>query len=248
MKNFKFKLKAAYLRIENKRIIISILLTFNLIMSFYKYDIPDLNFFEFILYNMLNSYYIFMLFLIILIIVFSNLQRKKQNFGLISKFKNKEDYIGYVIEYFVFSVCVVFIINLFVVILFSLCTYRGTFDFGSMPYYGISFGTYLTFFYFRMALILTMYGMIVILLNKNFGKIVSLCGSIFFVLNLFIPINASIVENIFDMKWIGSAYLKLVQYPTFMTEVFCSTLYILVLLIIVYGLYYIYKKYSKDIL
>lgn len=247
MNDFKFKLKKTYLCLENKKIIIAILLTFNVIMSLYKYDLPNLNFFEFMLYNIVNSYYLFMLFMIILTILFSNLQRKKQNLGLILRFKTKKDYIGYIIENFIFNVCIVFTINFFIIIIFSLFSYRGNYSFGNMPYYNISFFTYLIFFYIRMTTILMIYGVIVILLNKNFGKLASLCGSLFFCFNLFVSIGDIVIENILDMKWIGSAYLSLNQYPTFMTEVFCSALYIFALMIIVYGLIYIYMRNKHDV-
>ena len=51
MNDLIFKLKKTYLCIENKKIIIAILLIFNLTISFYKYDITDLNMFQFILYH-----------------------------------------------------------------------------------------------------------------------------------------------------------------------------------------------------
>ena len=243
-----FKLKKSYLCIENKKIIIASLLIFNLILSFSKYDIIDLNFFQFILYNIYNIYYLFMIFLVILIILFSNLQKKRQNLSLILKLKNKSDYIEYIIENFIFSICVVLSINFFVVVIFSLILFHGNYGLGNIPYYNISYFIYLIFFYVRIALIFMIYGIIIILLEKNFGKFVSLGGCLFFCLNLFIPLNNNVVENILAMKWVGNAYLSFVQYPTFMTEVFCSTLYILVLMIVVYVLIYLYKKNNNDVI
>lgn len=247
MNDFKFKFKKNYLCLENKKIIIAILLTFNIIMSFYKYDIPNLNFFEFILYNIVNNYYFLMLFMVILIILFSNVQKKTKNLGLILRFKTKEDYIGYIIEHFIFNVCIVFTINFLIVLVFSLFSHRGNYSFGNMPYYNISFFTYFIFFYVRMTIILMIYGIIITLLEKNFGKLAGLCGSVFFCFNLLVSTSDIVIENILDMNWIGSAYLSLNQYPTFMTEVFCSTLYISVLMIIVYGLIYIYIRNKHDV-
>lgn len=247
MNDFKFKLKKIYFSLENKKIIFSILFLFNIVMGFYKYDITNLTFFEFVIYNITNNFYVLMLFFVLLIILFSSVSASKKNLNFILKFNNKENFIGNVIESFVFEMCIVFLINFLMIIIFSLLLFRGDYAINNIPYYDVSFFAYFLFFYIRMILILIIYGIIIILLEKNFGKILSLCGSILFMINLLLPMKKTSVLSIMDMKWYGSAYLNLVQYPTFMTELFCSLLYIFVLMILVGSLIYIYIKYSKDI-
>lgn len=243
-----FKLKSIYSQIENKKILIPALLVFDIVFGISKIDIKDINFFQFSTYIIQNLYYSFVIFCVLISIAFSIDIRNSKSHSTIISCKTKKGYIEHVMNQFIYSAGVLLIANIIFFMIWAFINFEGKYEITNIAFYNVSFLTYFFFYYIRLSIIFLLYGLMVILISNILGRKAGVILSIILGASLFAPIESFVISDISQMRWYTSYFLFLMEFPTFMTEVFCSTLYILVLLIIVYGLYYIYKKYSKDIL
>lgn len=250
MNNIVKKIKYQLAELNNINIVIIVLLLFNLLVGISDYsDIEgtSITFLESMIGRYSNIYYIMAIFLILIFNSLAILKNSDKDYQRILRYSCKDKCLNKLINTIIINDSIVFFLNLIISIIFSLAFFNSVFTNTNNLYSNINIFIYFIFFYCRYTLIFILLNIIIILISKIFDEKVGVIFSVFILLIIWLfPYDYSI-NSLLELSLIPSSYLVIIKYPNFMMEVCCSSIYLLILILIVLGLVNILKNLKKDI-
>lgn len=168
-----------------------------------------------------NRYYLCIILFAILICVYNVFDKFKKNTFLILRLKNKKNCIIKLIKDILYNVTIILFINFCILLILSNLTWSGNLGLHNYQNYNITNIIYLSFYFFRLLILIYLLSIFFSFINIIFGFMLS------FLINSFI-ISLNIIADFYMLKIpiFYTYYLGDFSFDSFMDELLYSSIYL----------------------